>query len=59
MKAWVVKADTVIESQTAIEISDIFFVVRADASLVFRAPAVSLKRGQVSEREGRRLGAPV
>lgn len=47
MQVWAVEADTVIESEAAIDTLDIVFIVFPDCRLIFRAPAVSLKRGQV------------
>lgn len=46
---WMVEADTVIESVTTIDTFDVVFLVYPGVRLVFRAPAVSLKRGPVSE----------
>eukprot|EP00752_Nemacystus_decipiens_P018370 g16479.t1 len=42
---WAIEEDTAIESRTAIDMLDIVFIVFYDVHLVFRAPAVSLKRG--------------
>lgn len=44
-----VEADTVIESVTTIDTFDVVFLVYPGVRLVFRAPAVSLKRGPVIE----------
>lgn len=41
------KADTVVESQNAIDTTNLAYIVLPGVQLVFRAPAVSLKRGEV------------
>lgn len=39
--------DTVIESQNAIDTTNLVYIVLPGVQVVFRAPAVSLKRGEV------------